>query len=306
MDKIQEISDLLKEIKRKVEDLPAEIRIAANQINVTTLNEISETLGLIRAGEFRAGNNIEPGKGFTGVRIRYPGVSNGGQEYAIIGLNEDSLQFGLRTTDGAGVFAGGTATIGEDAIDINTLNYVIRQTAANGGTTRVGKLMMVVPDGATTPAWALDLSEESAGLTELVSNGGFELNATTNWTKTTETYGAWSIVTSPIYAGTYAAKWTPTAEGSLGVLTGDRISATAGNNYLVGANLYNESSYEWATIKIEVKWYDDPSAGNLLQTNVLGLYTTYNTTGWASYENTFTAPTSAQSFCFVITAKDYI
>ncbi len=306
VDKLQEISDKLREIKQLVLYLPAELRIAGNQINVTTLAEISECLGLIRAGEFRAGNNVDPGKGFTGVRICYPGVIYGTNIYAIIGVNNDVPQFGLRTSDGAGLFAGGLAIIGATAIDINTLNYIIRHTATNAGITRIGKLMMAVPSDSSTPAWMLDLSEPSATLTELVTNGGFETNDFTSWTKTTETYGAWSIVTSPIYAGTYAVKWTPTAEGSVGVLTGSRIDCTAGTNYFCSANLYNEVQYEWANVKIEVKWYDHASAGNLLRTDVMGILLTYNTTGWINYENTYNAPATALSFCYVITATDVI
>jgi len=306
MDRIAEINDRLRDIKQLILDLPAELRIAGNQINVTTLDEVSDCLGLVRAGEFRAGNNVDPGMGFTGVRIRYPGATYGDYKYAIAGVDNDQLQFGLRTSDGAGLFAGGLALIGATAIDINTLNYIIRHTATNSGTTRIGKLMMAVPSGSSTPTWMLDLSEPSATLTELTTNGGFETNDFTGWTKTTETYGAWSIVTSPIYSGTYAVKWTPTAEGSLGVLTGARIGGTAGTNYLCSANLYNETQYEWANVKIEVKWYDHASAGNLLRTDIMGALTTYNTTGWVNYENTYSAPATALSFCYVITTTDVI
>jgi len=303
---VEKVLELLRKILLLIEELPARIRIAANQIIVTSLSEIDENLGLIKAGEFRAGNDKDPTYGFSGVRIAYPPVIYGGERYSIVGIEDDTLQFGLRHEDGIGVFAGGLATIGATSIDINTLNYIIKHTATSGDYTRIGKLMMVLPDGESVPVWAMDLSELDATATELTTNGGFELGALTNWTKTTETYGAWSIVTSPKYGGTYAAKFTPTAYGCNGVLTSDRVGATAGSAYLFNGYLYNPVQYEWAYSKIEIKWYDDASAGTLLRTDVLGTLYTYNTTGWQTYQMTRTAPTGALSFALVITVRDVV
>jgi hypothetical protein len=70
------------------------------------LSDISEDLGLVKAGEFRSGIG-EPGHGFTGIRMGAPGWSYDGSRYAISGLENDTLQFGLSIEDGKVYTSGG-------------------------------------------------------------------------------------------------------------------------------------------------------------------------------------------------------
>src|SRR3990170_5290744 len=110
-----DLTSILNEVKRlreAVETLPGRINVSAAQVTVVTgLSDISEKLGLIQAGEFRSGNRVSPGDGFSGVRIGYPGFTYGGVLYNIAGIDADTLQFGLRSSDGAGVFGGGNVAL---------------------------------------------------------------------------------------------------------------------------------------------------------------------------------------------------
>ena len=99
-------------LRQLVDDLPSRIEIASNQIVVISgLSDIDHRLGLVTAGEFRTGNGVVPGDGFTGVRIGYPAFTYGSSTWHIAGVNNDVIQFGLRATDGAALFGAGTGLI---------------------------------------------------------------------------------------------------------------------------------------------------------------------------------------------------
>ena len=98
-------------VERIHQDLPALInrsKIAPKQITIINgLSDMSERLGLVQAGEFRSGNGLEPGFGFSGIRIGYPAFSYGGELWNIVGVENDALQVGIRASDGKLVFGGG-------------------------------------------------------------------------------------------------------------------------------------------------------------------------------------------------------
>lgn len=72
---------------------------------VDEISQISNNAGLFMAGEFRAGNGVEPGNGFTGGRYGYPGFTYGGTTYFLVGVSNDVIQVGLSLTDGK-IYAG--------------------------------------------------------------------------------------------------------------------------------------------------------------------------------------------------------
>ena len=114
---LQTILDEVKKLRQSVEDLPGQLRITgASVVVVNGLSDIDENLGLVQAGEFRSGNRVSPGDGFSGVRIGYPGFTYGGSIYNIAGVDADTLMFGLRSSDGAGVFGGGNGIIDRSGI----------------------------------------------------------------------------------------------------------------------------------------------------------------------------------------------
>lgn len=117
-------------VQRIHEDLPALInrsKIAPKQIMIVNgLSDVSERMGLIQAGEFRSGNGLEPGLGFSGVRIGYPAFSYNGELWNIVGIDSDDLQVGIRASDGKLVFGGGDGFLDEWG-----LNFVNQEGAIN-------------------------------------------------------------------------------------------------------------------------------------------------------------------------------
>jgi hypothetical protein len=131
------------QLEAQVEQLFGEVsNISANTI--TTINGLSDidiNLGLVRAGEFRVGNNKNPGSGFIGVRMGYPAFLYNGEEWHVAGINNDVLQFGLRATDGKALAGAGAVVL--DATGITATAGVI------GGWT-LGATSLVAGSGANT------------------------------------------------------------------------------------------------------------------------------------------------------------
>jgi hypothetical protein len=92
---IDQILAAIQEVRRMVMELPDRIRVAAKQIQVTSLSEISDNLGTIAAGEFRSGNQAQPGRGFSGLRIGYPALEYAGKRWNLVLVEEDNLRIGL-------------------------------------------------------------------------------------------------------------------------------------------------------------------------------------------------------------------
>jgi hypothetical protein len=125
---LEALENLLLDIQSSVSRILNGLSVSGNQVIVVGgLSDISQDLGLIKAGEFRAGKGT-PGRGFTGVRIGSPGWSyDTDKTYSITGINNDVMQFGLCNEDGA-IYAGAGAVkldvdgfqiIGEGSTDIN-------------------------------------------------------------------------------------------------------------------------------------------------------------------------------------------
>lgn len=111
MASLSEIQAILEEIRAELPGLIQRSQIAATQIIVGEgLSSISRRLGLVQAGEFRSGNGIEPGLGFSGVRIGYPPFTYDNEEWHIVGINNDTLQVGIRASDGK-LLAGANAVV---------------------------------------------------------------------------------------------------------------------------------------------------------------------------------------------------
>ena len=88
---------------------------------IESLDNISNDLGVMEAGEFRAGEGT-PNEGFSGVRMAYPSmeysVSGSAQKFNIVGVNNDELQFGLDAETGAAVAGAGNVLMDKDGLAI--------------------------------------------------------------------------------------------------------------------------------------------------------------------------------------------
>ena len=206
-------------VESVLKDLLARVaKLETIGISVQEVSEIADDLGMFMVGELRVPFDYldpkEPGEGFSGVRImdqfEYPEGS--GDYYAIVGVNNDALMFGLSAETGAGVFGGGNITLDIDGITgTDLLKHMIKQTATNDSNERTGKLEMVLIEGGAIPIWQLSYASPAGA--ELMNNGDFEDGDFTGWTETTETNGAWEIDDAVMQAGSYSAKWMPTADG---------------------------------------------------------------------------------------------
>lgn len=100
MASLDDIKQLVLDIKDELAALPAKLQINPKQIVATALADIAKNMGLIQAGEFRVGNSVEPGLGFTGGRFGYPGFLYGSDTWFIAGVENDVLKTGMSIVNG--------------------------------------------------------------------------------------------------------------------------------------------------------------------------------------------------------------
>jgi len=134
-------------------------QLQSKNINIAALDELTIDMGLLQVGEFRTGDG-EPGEGFTGVRISYPGITYGDSAYVIAGVLDDVLQFGITELGGTGVSGGGSAVL-----DIQGIR--IYQGATERA--RLGDLNGFL--GYTTPTYGVAVGEDDSFLKYDPTNG---------------------------------------------------------------------------------------------------------------------------------------
>jgi hypothetical protein len=124
------LSEILSVVQQIHQDLPVLIqraRVSPQQVVlVEGLADLSKRLGLIQAGEFRAGNDKEPGFGFTGGRFGYPGFVYDGTTYFLAGVENDVIQVGMSLTSGKIIAGGGDIILDSEGISVEN-------TAATSG-----------------------------------------------------------------------------------------------------------------------------------------------------------------------------
>lgn len=275
MDRTAEIRDLLLQIQTQIDELPDRLKSAAKQVTVYQgLSEISERLGIIRAGEFRAGNNREPGRGFSGMRMAYPDLEYENLGWSLVGVNNDRLQFGVSSGDGKLYAAAGKLLIDQNSVTLNGLLYSISHSATNAGETRTAALGMWLPKGSNIPAWGITFKGGTLG-DNIVPDDSFESgNLTTYWTQSGTSF---SIISTDKYIGTYALKCDRITSGTK-TLTSNRIACSGNTTYDITVWTKDEASSGDTTVRLPLT--DDitivSSTPNVIGDNNSGLRTGYN------------------------------
>lgn len=227
-------------------------------------------------------------------------LGNLGDEFGLLGKDEDgNWQFKI-DTNGRGIFINGNAIIDMNGITVtDLLKWVLKQDATHDTYTRIGKIGMGLPiEGVGVPAWIL-FYEGPPG-ENLIENGDAGSGDFTGWTKTTETKGAWSIDINKIPSRNWDSfKWVPNDNGDNGVLTSQRYATIAGQSYLISCNYWAIATH--GTKKIEIKWYTALSGGSLISTSLVNNAQDIRESTQI-LSNSVTAPIGALSFAVVITS----
>jgi len=198
LDRMTSPENLLDRVQRLEEMVRA---LQMRGVTAQSLDEISDDLGDQRAGRFLALTaGIEPTDAdATGVFMSAEGEEYDSIKANIGGVKQGTLQFGLDAATGKAIFAGGAATIGQDAIVIDAINFAYRQMFGAGADRRIGMLGMFAPDGESRAAWALRYTAD--GGDEEVINGSFEDGDLTGWSGSN-----WVATSAEPHSGEYAAK----------------------------------------------------------------------------------------------------
>ena len=279
-----------------VRDLAGRVRQLENrEVAFQALDEVTSDLGDQRAGRFLALlAGVDPtDEDAIGAFISAAGELFGGELFHIGGVNLGRLMAGFSALTGEIIAAGGALRIGANAITLNGLLYAMRHLVTAGGQSMEGKLEMVTQDGLEIPAWQMSWAAQVSG-TNLVANGDFATDDLTNWTKTTETNGAWTAEDANALA-----RFTISASGPDGKLTSDAITVEAGQSYAlslaIGSNLEGYVSGP-VRFTVTVQWFT--VTPTLIQTD-----TAYYVSGVAPQSNviaSLTAPAGAVSAKVVV------
>lgn len=160
-----DIISKIDEIKRMLEDKLQRLRISANQIEVTQgLSDITKRLGLFQSGELRFGNSVEPGKGFTGIRIGFPTFTYDSVEFNLAVVVSDALVGGI--SSGGVIYLGGVT----NGLSITSGGVV----ALNGSAT--------VFDDLTAQLIGLRLESPSSHIVTNAAEGTLEFKTSCNLT----------------------------------------------------------------------------------------------------------------------------
>ena len=179
------LTDIFQIIKQIRDDLPAlisRVKIVPNQIAIVTgLSDIAERLGLVQAGEFRAGNSKEPGFGFSGVRMGYPAFTYDSETWNIVGVENDTLQFGLRASDGKAVAGGGAVIQGGDGIQLPDGGDAIELIDSSS---KIHAIISLTDSYSGNALKSLKLfSYKQSSDTNQLTNGDFEAGSLSSWTE---------------------------------------------------------------------------------------------------------------------------
>lgn len=119
---LEQLDLTLNRVEALANDILLKLQLPGMAVHVPGgLADISEDLGLVKAGEFRSGKG-EPGHGFTGVRVGAPGWAYDSGRYAITGINNDVLQFGLSVDDGKIYASGGNIWLDQDGLHLKAVS----------------------------------------------------------------------------------------------------------------------------------------------------------------------------------------
>ncbi|BCY18697.1 hypothetical protein hrd7_25460 [Leptolinea sp. HRD-7] len=280
-----------------VRDMQQQLQqLAQREVAFNRLDEITSDLGDQRAGRFLAlASGVEP----TDPDANGSFMSALGELFGDILINlgvvkDGQLQFGFGPDEG--VFSGGKGRINSLGILMDGLNFLIRQTATNNDVQRIGKLSMLLPDGETIPAFALEYT--SSASTELLTNGGAETGDFTGWPVSSESNGTWSVTDQGAYDGGYCFIFTPTAANNFGVLVADLMAVTGLKNYLVSGRCIINGDGSTSR-RVIVEWLN--SGATVIRTDTL-IPTEYGGIGWNFFEKMFEAPAAAVNARVVLEA----
>jgi hypothetical protein len=280
------IPDNILERIRELEDQVRTLQIRDTQAE--TLGEITPDMGEIRSGAFICGEGdpYSEGDPFTGCAMAYPPITMPNGDLAnILGANAGSPEFWLSALDGTAVFAGGAARLDRNGGQVTGLQTAWRLEAENGGQTRRAHLGMYLPDGQTTPALGLILTDPDTGA-ELVLNPGFESDLS-DWAQ--QFAGTINVVTDVYHSGSKSLCYTHNSVAKE-IYSAARIAVTSGTKYLAQAWIYQE--YGFIKAVGEIRWYNAATSGTLLRTDTF-MAQQAATGAWKQFEMAFTAPAGA-------------
>lgn len=136
----------------------------------------------IAPGQFALGNGVRPGEGYSGIRMEYPAFEMNGEEWNLAGVEDDTLQFGVRASDGKAIAGAGAIILDEHGLLIPEAGDAFQFRSAQHNQYAY---ISIRPNPIQTAYSDLELATfKVQSESSYISNGDFETGDFTNWTET--------------------------------------------------------------------------------------------------------------------------
>src|SRR3990167_10099877 len=113
-----------KTLDGRIQDIESTVRsVRVAGIKAKQLSDIAPDLGVIESGEFRVGNGVTPGAGFTGGRMAWPEMEYGGQNFFLAGVSNDVIQVGLGIDDGKLYAGAGNVLLDANGLKLTDVTF---------------------------------------------------------------------------------------------------------------------------------------------------------------------------------------
>jgi len=271
------------------------LRMQQQDIQADTLDEVSQDLGTVLAGELRYGEGDpdDPENPFSGMRILWPPQefpAGSGRFWTLLAMGANVLQVGIDATSGRLLAAAGAWQVGTDGQKMSGVGYYLEQEAS-GLEPRVGRMGMETIEGQDNPSWMLRYVEPADAVTG--TNLDFESGTLSGWTVEANSWGVAMVENSHwARAALNATAW------EAGLLSADLTGLSANQVYELRfrwrGTLNKHASEPGMAMWIEasVQWYD---ASNALIGTQVTVYEKLTSAGTATRVTThnITSPAGA-------------
>lgn len=121
------------ELRREADNIDRAAKLVSSWVvpgtTIPYIRDLKTSNVRIDSGEIQLGSGT-PGDGFSGVRIGFPAFEYDGEEWNIAGIDNDSLQVGIRASDGR--FRGGSVSIDDQGMWIDNQQAAFGFEDTNG------------------------------------------------------------------------------------------------------------------------------------------------------------------------------
>lgn len=284
--------------------------VVASKISVTNLQAVSANMGALNIDNklTMSGASSAISIGTTPPTGSTAGTGIWIDRTGLYGLQSNNLKFSISASSGNAIFSGGNATMADELylgegtpIELESIGAasVAKSSYFYNGTDQSN-----VPTNNTSVATLL--AGVRSDLTNLIVDGTFESGGLTHWTASGG--GSATIVTNPVFAGTYACQLSVTGASTENIASAARFAVTAGSDYMVSLECLISSAATGLGVghtqfHVGITTYTASTGGSVVDSFTQIINATLATSGFIRLIGQFTPSATATYAVITITVE---